>query len=64
MLSSLSLPRVAGIALATATLAACGSGPSAQLPPATVSTTPEAPTDDYVLVRGVKIPYTVGGIQS
>ncbi len=46
---SLSLPRIAGIALATVTLAACSGGPSAQLPPATVSTTSEAPVDDYVL---------------
>ncbi len=46
---SLSLSRIAGIALATVTLAACSGGPSAQLPPATVSTTSEAPVDDYVL---------------
>jgi polysaccharide export outer membrane protein len=41
--------RVAGIAFATATLAACSSGPSAQLPPATISTEAVAATDDYVL---------------
>jgi len=46
---SLSLPRIAGIAIVTATLAACNSGPSAQLPPATVSTTAEVPVDDYIL---------------
>ncbi len=46
---SLSFTRIAGIALATGTLAACSGGPSAQLPPATVSVAPEAPTGDYIL---------------
>lgn len=46
---TLSLTRIAGIALATATVAACGGGPSAQLPPATVTALPEAPTGDYIL---------------
>ena len=49
MHNSLSLPRLAGIALATTALAACAGGPSAQLPPATVGTTTEAPSSDYVL---------------
>lgn len=49
MHNSLSLTRATGIALATVFVAACSSGPSAQLPAATVSTTAEAPTEDYIL---------------
>lgn len=49
MPNSLSLTRIAGIALLAASLGACAGGPSRQLPAATVSTTAEAPTDNYIL---------------
>lgn len=44
-----SLPQLAGIAFATIAVSACNSGPSAQLPAATISTTTQVPVDDYVL---------------
>lgn len=46
---SSSLPRIAGIVFVIGSLAGCNAGPSAQLPPANLSTTPEAPTQNYVL---------------
>ena len=50
MHNSLSFARISGIALATIAVAACGGGPSTQLPPATYNTTTaEAPKEDYVL---------------
>ncbi|MCK0128246.1 XrtA/PEP-CTERM system exopolysaccharide export protein [Erythrobacter sp. F6033] len=50
MLNSLSLTRLATIAVAPIALAACAGGPSTQLPAATFSTGGvEAPTEDYIL---------------
>lgn len=45
----MSLSRLAGVALATATVAACTTGPSSQLPPAAIGTESAVPTENYVL---------------
>lgn len=49
MLHSLSFPRVAALALATAALSACAGGPSRQLPAATFNASASAPKEDYIL---------------
>ncbi len=45
----LSFPRITGIALAIAALSGCAGGPTTQLPAATQSTTPQPPSEDYIL---------------
>lgn len=53
MLNSLpitgTIARLTGVAFGAAALAACSTGPTAQLPPAAISNTAVAATDDYVL---------------
>ncbi len=49
MLNLLNLTRITGLALAVAALSGCAGGPSTQLPPATQSTTPQPPKEDYIL---------------
>ncbi|MEL6485666.1 MAG: XrtA/PEP-CTERM system exopolysaccharide export protein [Pseudomonadota bacterium] len=49
MSHSLFLVRIAGLAFASAALAACGGGPSVQLPPAVPSAQPTAPKEDYLI---------------
>jgi polysaccharide export outer membrane protein len=49
MFISQSSLRFAGLALAAASLSACGGGPNLELPPATPGAAPVAPKDDYII---------------
>ena len=49
MLSSLSSFRVAGVALAAASLSACAAGPSVELPAATPTAEAATPEEDYLI---------------